>query len=230
MVKAHANGAFECVSHALIFWAKVESELLPNKRRGKGILWPLTGTVGSWQPGQTSDSQMFQTASNVQPRPDSPKAAHWVCSSQSDQLEPDSFALIVGSDSPSCPQTCLLTCINMHLMQDVILWILSAPNRLQLTRLELFPSNQQTHTYATSSMPARAPNVNPIQKKGKRANKWRRRSSVSVLTASWPSLAQTVTSGLDCPDKPVWTKYWFCCGDVCQLSACVRSICVCSLL
>lgn len=47
----------------------------PEVARGKGILWPLTGTVECWQRGQTSDSQMFQKASNVQPRPDSPKTA-----------------------------------------------------------------------------------------------------------------------------------------------------------
>ena len=45
----------------------------------------VRGYCGLWlvqlNPGneQTSDSQMFQTASNVQPRSDSPKAAHWVC-------------------------------------------------------------------------------------------------------------------------------------------------------
>lgn len=70
-----ANSSFTCASNALVFLTKVESELLPKQRMVRDTV-ATDWYSWSWQQEQTSESQMFQATSNVQPRPDSPKSAH----------------------------------------------------------------------------------------------------------------------------------------------------------
>lgn len=214
-------------TQAWVFWVQVESAPLLKQRRVRGY---CGNTLVQFNPGSRGRHlipRCCQTASNVQPTPDSPTTAHTKqCFSLALCLSPSTVQLsfLCLSDSNSCLVTCTVyrhkntdiagICARHYTVDPLCLFMRFKPYPADSSGLLplFFPSSSVCLTSANPTFPTllRWLANKKLQHKKTYIKKDAAEPLFTRLTVQWSaSHFATETWSPDRPDKPIWARRWF---------------------